>query len=131
MSRSDTLPIFIDTYKFLLDIYKITGTFPREYKFSLGQDLKRDALDLFRHIYRANHAQDKSDYLDDFLRAFELVRLELRLCRDLDILPVRKMADLALTAESVGRQATAWKKHCDQKKRKAGERKVLVSDGIS
>jgi len=28
--------------------------FPREYKFTLGQDVKRDAMQLVRHIYRDN-----------------------------------------------------------------------------
>ena len=54
MALSEELPIYRDTYKLLLEIYKVTNKFSREYKYSLGQDMKRDALILFRNIYRAN-----------------------------------------------------------------------------
>ena len=40
----------------ILKVFEYTQEFPREYKYSLGQDMKRDALQLVRSIYRANKA---------------------------------------------------------------------------
>ena len=48
------LPVFKDVYQFILKIFDYTNYFPREYKFTLGQDLKRDGINLVRSIYRAN-----------------------------------------------------------------------------
>ena len=42
-----------------LPIFQATSKFSHEYKYSLGQDMKRDALCLFRNLYRANKAKDK------------------------------------------------------------------------
>ena len=64
-------------------MFEHTGQFPREYKYSLGQDMKRDALQLVRSIYRANKADDKKAHLEAFLDDFELLKLELRLCLSL------------------------------------------------
>ncbi|WP_287048054.1 four helix bundle protein [Treponema sp.] len=60
------LPVFKDVYKMTLEIFRITTNFSREYKFTLGQDLKRDCILLVRHIYRANKTKEKTIYLENF-----------------------------------------------------------------
>jgi hypothetical protein len=49
------LPVFKDVYTLVLKIFEYTKDFPREYKYTLGQDLKRDGINLVRSIYRANY----------------------------------------------------------------------------
>ena len=51
------LPVFKDVYQLILKIFDYTNHFPREYKFILGQDLKRDGINLVRSIYRANKSK--------------------------------------------------------------------------
>jgi len=53
------LPVYKDTYKLILMIFEYTKDFSREYKYTLGQDMKRDALQLIRSIYRANFGRLK------------------------------------------------------------------------
>jgi len=67
------LPVFKDVYKLTLLIYSLTKEFSKEYKYTLGQDLKKDVLVLMRNIYRANKAQNKKEYLEDFMDDCELV----------------------------------------------------------
>lgn len=38
------LPVFKDVYKLTLLIYSLTKDFPKEYKYTLGQDLKKDVM---------------------------------------------------------------------------------------
>jgi hypothetical protein len=42
-------------------IFEVAKDFPREYKYTLGQDMKRDALQLVRSIYRANKSIHKKE----------------------------------------------------------------------
>ena len=72
------LPIYKDTYDLILKLYQYTKEFPREYKFTIGQDIKRDSLVLVRGIYRANKARDKTKFLDELLDDFELVKFQVR-----------------------------------------------------
>ena len=51
------LPVYRETYQLILKIFKCTRDFPKEY--TLGQNLRRDALQLVRSIYRANKTTDK------------------------------------------------------------------------
>ena len=65
------LQVFKDVYTLVQKVFLYTQDFPREYKYTLGQvypvrkndyigDMKRDAIQLVRSIYRANKAKDVS-----------------------------------------------------------------------
>ena len=61
------LPVYRDVYKLILMIFECSKDFSKEYKYTLGQDMKRDALQLVRNIYRANKSANKKEYLEAFL----------------------------------------------------------------
>lgn len=109
MSLYAELPIYRDSYSLLLAIYQLTSKFSREYKYTLGQDMKRDALNLFRNLYQANRSVNKRQNLDEFLVEFELLKLEVRMCVDLRLLSLKKMAEISLLIDNIGKQVNAWK----------------------
>lgn len=109
LALTETLPVYLDVYRLIQLLYLRTRDFPREYKYSLGQDMRRDALILVRSIYRANRSEHKRQWLEEFLDNFEVLKLEIRLCVDLRLLSPRQQAELAPLMESIGKQATAWK----------------------
>ena len=104
------LPVYRDTYNLLLKVFEVTKSFPREYKFTLGQDMKRDSMELVRYIYKANRAEAKKEHLEAYLEQFEILKLELRLCFDLKVIGVRQHAEFSMMMEKIGKQVTAWKK---------------------
>lgn len=97
------LKVFKDVYQLILKIFEYTKDFPREYKYTLGQDMKRDAIVLVRSIYRANKAKSKTEYLEKFLDDFEILKLEVRLCVDMKILSIKKQAELAFFMDGIGK----------------------------
>ena len=50
--------------------------------------------------------QSKTEYLEAFLDDSEILKLEVRLCVDLKILPIRKQAEPAALMDSIGGQIT-------------------------
>lgn len=126
MGLYSELPVYRDSYNLLIEIYKATSKFSREYKFSLGQDMKRDALQMFRNLYRANRTTDKQKELENFLDDFELLKMEIRLCVDMRLLPLKKMAELSLLTDSIGRQITAWRNKSKEKNLQAGTGETKV-----
>jgi hypothetical protein len=54
-------------------IFECTKDFSKEYKYTLGQDMKRDALQLVRNIYRANKSANKKEHLEAFLDDFVII----------------------------------------------------------
>ena len=109
MALSHELPIYKDTYKLILLVFEYTKEFAREYKYTLGQDMKRDSIQLVRSIYRANRKSDKRQYLEEFLDNFEILKLEVRLCADLKLISIKHLAELSKMLDIIGKQATAWK----------------------
>ena len=103
------LKVFKDVYSLILKIFEYTKDFPREYKYTLGQDMKRDAVVLVRSIYRANKAKNKSEYLEAFLDDFEIIKLEIRLCVDMKIVSIKKQAELSILMDGIGKQVTGWR----------------------
>ena len=61
------LPVYKDTYKPILKIFEFTKDFSREYKYTLGQDMKRDALQFVRSVYKANKAANKKEHLETYI----------------------------------------------------------------
>ncbi|MBR4927468.1 MAG: four helix bundle protein [Alphaproteobacteria bacterium] len=120
MARFETLPLYGITYRFLIDVYQFTAKMPREYKFSLGQKLQEDTLKLFTHIYHANIVTNKTEYFNSFLEAFELIRIQMRMCHDLRIMTIRQQAHFIQAMEEIGRQVGAWKKYHLSKVKKDG-----------
>jgi len=59
MALHSELPVYKDTYQYVIKIFECTKNFSKEYKYSIGVDLKRDAMQLLRTIYRVNRAADK------------------------------------------------------------------------
>ena len=83
MAIYDTLPVYKVSYDFLLDLFKFTKNFDREYKYTLGEDLKKETTALIANIYRANSSQFKKELLQSARENLEVVRLYLRLVKDL------------------------------------------------
>lgn len=104
------LPVYKDVYQLIHMLYRYTQNFSREYKFSIGQDLKRDALCLVRGIYRVNRAQDKAVHFSALLDDYELIKFQIRLCTDLKLFTIKQQAELVELNARIGKQLTAWSK---------------------
>lgn len=111
MALYSELPVYKDVYQLLLEVYDITRQFSREYKYSLGQDMKKDVLELMRSLYRANRSKEKEQFLLEFLEQYELLKIEIRLSYDLKILPLSRFANIGELMEKIGKQVVSWKKY--------------------
>jgi hypothetical protein len=60
MKLHNELPVYKATYDMLLEIFQLCRGFSREYKFTLGENVKKDGLELLQLIYRANSRPDKA-----------------------------------------------------------------------
>jgi len=54
MTQYQHLPIYKQTYDILLRTMIATKDFPREYKYTIGQKIKDELIELIVAIYRAN-----------------------------------------------------------------------------
>ncbi len=110
MALYDHLPVYKVSYELLVELFRFTKDFSREYKYTIGESIKKEVLEMIRNIYRANSAQSKKDILQSARENMETIRLFLKLLKDLQQISIKKFVFLNEKIESVSKQLTAWQK---------------------
>lgn len=112
MSLHVSLPVYKASYDLLLVIFQFTKEFNREYKYSVGDSLKNETMGLLLSIYRANATMDRDrrHLLQTAREHVEVIRLLVRVMKDLKQINVRKFVQVNEKIESISRQLTAWQK---------------------
>jgi len=54
MALYSDLPVYKSTYDLLLAIFRFTKDFGKEYKYTVGESLKKETVELLTLIWRAN-----------------------------------------------------------------------------
>ena len=81
MAKYDELPVYKASYDLLLEIFRFTKEFNREFKYTVGESLKRETLDLITLIYLANSKQEKRETIQLAREKIEVIRLFVRLMK--------------------------------------------------
>ena len=110
MAKYDELPVYKASYELLLEIFRFTREFKREFKFTVGESLKKETLELITLIYRANSKTDKRETLQAAREKIEVIRLFVRLMKDLKQISLDQFVQVNKRVESVSKQLTGWQK---------------------
>ena len=106
-----TLPVYKESYKLVMMLFVSSNSFAREYKYTVGQDLKNEGTTLIKNIYRANKSADKTIYLNEARENLETIRLFLRLMQDFNQMSLKVFVEINQSIENASRQLTAWEKY--------------------
>lgn len=119
MALSEDLPLYRDTYRLLNDLLRIVeNSFPRFYRYTVGNRMVDLNLDMLSLIYRTNSNREKAEPLAEFLDRYRMLQMLFRLCVEQKVITPRAYAPFALLLDGIGRQATSWKQHSEQPKAK-------------
>ncbi len=111
MSTYDNLSVYRASYDLLVELFRFTKNFSREYKFTLGENIKKETVEMITNIYRANSSfLGRKEKIQSARENVETIRLFLRLLKDLRQVDLKKFVFLNEKIESVSRQLTGWEK---------------------
>jgi hypothetical protein len=116
MAQYEHLPIYKQTYDLLIRTMTATKDFPREYKYTLGQKMKDEIIELVVLIYKANSAVDKEQHIAMILERVQVIQLLMRLSHDMKILTRKHYAAIAEMTDSLARQAQGWQRSSGKRK---------------
>jgi len=105
------LPVYKASYKLMMMLFASSSGFAREYKYTTGQELKKEGMFLIKNIYRANKAMDKVAHIGEARENLEMIRLFMRLMQDFSQLSLKKFVEINLAVEEVSKQLAAWEKY--------------------
>jgi hypothetical protein len=104
------LPIYKESYKLVLYLFTLTKNFNREYKYTLGQNMKDTGMQMVQYIFKANSSLDKMEALTLLSEQIEILKLELRLCVDMRLISPVQQAKAWESIDNISRQTAGWKK---------------------
>lgn len=110
MGLHSSLPIYKVSYDLLQHVAKITSSFPRDFKQSVGGKLRDECVDVLVLIYRANCAIDKAPHLSVVIERLQVMELLLRLSNDMRFISDGQYATAIKATDMIGRQANGWRK---------------------
>jgi len=102
------LKVIADFYAFMLWLLHHVEKFPRQHRYGLGRDLEARLQAILALLLRAKYSMEKREYLSETNIELEILRFQLRLARDLRILPVKSHHHAAGQTLNIGKQIGGW-----------------------
>lgn len=110
MGLYEELPVYKASYDLLLEIYRFVRNFSKEFKYTIGENLKTEGVELIKLIYLANSRQEKVETIAQARERVEMLRLYLRLMKDMKQINIPRFVFINEKIEVVARQLVAWQK---------------------
>ena len=115
MAHYQNLPVFKATYALLIYLYTISRNFQRDYRYTIGESLKKDILEMMLNLYRTNSKADKRELIGVCRENIEGIRIQVRILFDLKQLSLKQYSRISVDIESVSKQLVAWKQYEEKK----------------
>lgn len=109
-------PIFVRTYDWLRWLLPLTLLVPKSQRFLMAQRLQQKSLAFYDHLVAAGRRVNVAENLQEADVLLEQIRLNVRLCRDLNLLQPRQYEHAARLLDEIGRLLGGWQ----AKQKKAG-----------
>lgn len=109
MAQYQHLPIYKTAYDLLQIVTRLSKGFSRDFKYSLGDKLRNECVDLVVHIFRANSVQaERLQHARAIVERVQVVELLMRLCRDMRLISIEQFSEAVTATDSIARQAQGW-----------------------
>lgn len=117
MAVYENLPAYKAAYDLLLEVYKMNVNLTREYRHTLGENLKNELKDLIVCIYKANNADEltKEENLRCVREHIVVIKLYMRILLDLKQVTLKRFVALSYKVEDLYKQVNAWHKSAVKK----------------
>lgn len=111
MTKHAELDIITRVYDLLLWLLPKVEKFPRSHKFTIGDRLENQALDILELLLEAKYSWQKRDLLQQANLKLEQLRFLIRLSKDLKMLSLKSYGHASKLINEVGRQIGGWVKN--------------------
>jgi 23S rRNA-intervening sequence protein len=110
MALHTELPIYKAAFNLLDTVTDLTAQFPRNFRASMGEQIRLECVRTLTAVARANIARDKSPHLEVLLESLHVIEILMRLSRDKRFISTAQYARTIECTSAIGRQAMGWKK---------------------
>jgi len=108
MARYEHLPIYKSIYDLNLYFFKLSRGFPKDFKYSLAQEIKGLLTELLDLIIIANNSSKKSETLEKATIIIERLKIKARLLHDLNIISLKSYKYFSRELVEISKQIEKW-----------------------
>jgi len=109
------LPVYKKTYDLILELFNLSSNLPKAYKYTLGERIQLDAIEVIVNIYKANASIEKLEYISKSREHIEIIRLMIRILYDTKQINLKRMIVINKKIEEISKQLVGWQKYCTNK----------------
>lgn len=111
MAIYTNLPVYEECYQLLLSAVNYTRNIQRDLRYTLGEQLKQNIVDILVLIFKANKTKDKAGHIASAREKLVEVQVITRILNDLKQISDRQYVILAEKTTSISKQFVAWEKY--------------------
>ena len=115
MALYENLPVYKAAYDLFQDITLLRSQMKREYKYTIGERLLNETIELIINVYKANRSKVKNEFISVAQQHTEIIRLLLRLIKDIKEISLKLFIALNQKIETVSKQLSGWMKYQKEK----------------
>lgn len=117
---ADALPVYGLAYRLLLELTVLCAGLDRRFRYSLGEDIRREAKTLLLCSDLAGKGFDKMENISGARRALVEVQLGLRLLSDLKVITDKRYLPFMEVTVEISRQLSNWERSVHRRESSAG-----------
>jgi len=113
MPNSDHLPIYLKSYQLIKFLYERVRSFPKEYKYTLGNEILRLSWQCIDLIIGANVLPDNKKYLkiSELSSSFDKLKTRLRLAQEINLISAKQFSHIqTYYMKEIGEMLGGWLK---------------------
>ena len=112
MALYSNLPVFQDTYQLFLHFVQLSRNMQRDYRYTLGEQVKRAVMDTMLAIFRANKTDDKMADIRLGREKIVETQILMRVLHETRQISTKQFALMIEATEKVSKQLANWEKSC-------------------
>jgi hypothetical protein len=108
MNTHTELPIIQRTYDLIKWFVPVVNKLPRDFKFVLGDRIQNTLYGLLDGLIRARYRREKLEMLESLNAELDVLRYQTRLCRDFDLVSVKRYEYASGLMNEIGENQGGW-----------------------
>ena len=110
MANYNELPVFKAIYDLLLRVFQMSQHWRRDLRYTLGENLKQEIIEILQLIYQANSSRKKIAFISACRVKMVKVSMQIRIVIDMKEIKIAQYASLAELVENISKQLTGWER---------------------
>ena len=111
MAIYTNLPVYEDSYQLLLFLVSFSRNMQRDFRYTLGEQVKDKVVEMMVLIFRANKSKDKTEHIVQAREKLAEVQIVIRLLNELRQISDKQFTALVEKTVSISKQLSSWEKY--------------------